>query len=280
MKRKWMAALCLLLVAATLSACQSEQPKQVFTEVTQYLGPATDTPEPTATPATVSDDSGAQTVFDQNPYDQTFTEADAVGEENYVGDDTYVGDETAVETTIYPYAGSTPIPLDPVDAPSPTPRPQLSFTYVPYSALGLSFEAPAGWVPDESVSDMYTLTEPAEQVKEGQAGVLNIYAVPVNSNYSEANLKSEVQQRLDTIGGTNFTSWKPSLTASRYLMGGKGVYANYSGTLADGVQVGGRIHCTCIEKVLYCIQITYPLGYKEDYLNIFAQVRETIKRAE
>ena len=42
--------------------------------------------------------------------------------------------------------------------------------------------------------------------------------------------------------------------ASGFLMGGKGVYANYSGTMANGVKVGGRIHATAIDGVLYCLQ--------------------------
>ncbi len=281
MKRKGIAALCLLSVLALLSGCSSQQPTEAIPEFTQYLGPAaTDTPAPE--PTVEADLSGAdgQSVFDQNPYDVGFTENDALNEENYGGDAGTLGDQGYVETTLYPYAGSTPIPLLPVDAPTPTPRPTLTFTYVPYTALGLSFEAPAGWVADESVSDMYILSEPEAQLKDGQLGVLTLSVVPVSSNYTESNLKSEVQQRLDTLGATNFSVWKPSLTATRYLLGAKGVYANYTGTLTSGVQVGGRIHCTCVDKTLYCVQITYPLGFKDDYLNVFSKVRETISRAK
>ncbi|MDD3410602.1 MAG: hypothetical protein PHY12_07305 [Eubacteriales bacterium] len=289
MKRKWTAAVCVLGVAALLTGCSGggQQNVQSIPEVTQYLGPSV---EATATPVPIEpnldgavSDAGTPasdgvSIFESNPYDvptDAFTADDAMNEEN-------MDPAVAVETTYYPYAGSTPIPLDPVDMPTPTPRPALTFNYVPYevNSVGLSFEAPAGWVPDESVSDMYTLTEPAEQIKEGQAGVITLYAVPVNNNYTESNLKSEVKQRLDTIGSTGFAVWDPSLTATRYLLGAKGVYANYTGTLASGVEVGGRIHCTCVNNVLYCLQITYPLGYKDDYLNVFSQVRQTLKRLQ
>lgn len=287
MKRKWLAALCLVLAAALLTACDAQQQTgQVFSEVTQYLGPAATA---TAVPAADVGDGGS--VFANNPYvldtgaDPALADA-ALGEEDGQDDGVYDGGDAVVygaavaNATVYPYAGSSPIPLSPVDAPSPTPRAALTFTYVPYSVatLGLTFEGPAGWVPDDTVSETYTLTEPAGQIKDGQLGILTVYAVPVNSNYTEANLTTEIKQRLSTIGATNFTQWDPSLTASRYLMGGKGVYANYSGTLATGVKVGGRIHATCIDNVLYCIQITYPLGFKDDYLNIFSKLRETIKR--
>ena len=290
MKRKWLAALCLLAVAALLTGCQGQQQtNQVYDEVTQYLGPATDTPAPTAT--TAADTSGAgDSVFSSNPYvvsDGTdFTETDALGEEDYQDNGVYDGGDTAVnvqadaEATVYPYAGSTPIPLEPVDAPTPTPRPTLTFTYVTYNvtSLGLTFDGPAGWVPDESVSGVFTLTESEAQIKEGQLGILTITRSPVSGNYSESELTTEIKQRLDAISATNFSVWKPSYTDTRYLMGSKGVYANYSGTMTDGVQVGGRLHAVTLDSNLYCIEIAYPLNYKTDYLNVFAKMRETIKR--
>jgi hypothetical protein len=283
MKRKWLAALCLVMIAALLSACDGQQPSnQTFTEVTQYLGPtSTASPVPSAVPA------DGNSVFSNNPYvantDQGFSEADALGEED--GQDNGVYDDGAIangqaDTTVYPYAGSSPIPLEPVDAPSPTPRQALSFTYVQYDipALGLSFEGPAGWVPDTTVSEMYTLTEPEQQIKDGQLGILKLYASPVSSTYTESNLVTEIKQRLSEISATNFTEWKPSYTATRFLLGNKGVYANYSGTLTDGTQVGGRIHAVSVDKVLYCIEIVYPLNFKDDYLSVFAKMRETVKR--
>ena len=289
MNRKWLAVLCLVFIAALLTSCDAQQTSsEPFAEVTQYLGPA---PTATAEPVNVDGDVAADgdSVFSSNPYAvnadaDTGAEA-ALGEEDNQDNGTFNEGDTVVygaadaDATVYPYAGSSPIPLDPVDAPSPTPRTEITFTYVSYTAagLGLTFDGPAGWIPDESVSEMYTLTEPEQQIKDGQLGVVNVYAVPVNSNYTEANLTTEIKQRLSTIGATNFVEWNPSLTATRFLLGGKGVYANYSGTLANGIKVGGRVHASCIDGKLYCIQITYPLGFKDDYLNIFSKVRETIK---
>lgn len=294
MKRKLFAVLCLIVVAALLTGCSNQaQPTQTFTEVTQYLGPAaTATAVPVNNnPSGVSDgESDGSSVFSNNPYvvDDAATDegATALGEEDNQDDGTFNESDTIVygeqnaDATVYPYAGSSPIPLDPVDAPTATPRSAVTFTYVPYdvTSLGLSFEAPAGWVPDDSVSEMYTLTEPEQQIKDGQLGILSIYAVPVNSNYTKNNLVTEIKQRLSTIGSTNFVEWKPSLTATRFLMGSEGVYANFSGKMANGVEVGGRIHAVCLDKVLYCVQITYPLNFKDDYLNVFSQVRTTIKR--
>ncbi len=289
MKRYWKPMLCLLIALVTLSSCagNKEEPK-VFAEVTQNLGPVQETQAP---PPSQEDPEGVS-VFARNPGDVNesigeFSPEDALGEENYMDDSAFDPDAEAdaynaadAYATPYPFAGSTPIPLDPVDMPSPTPRTALVFAYAPYSlsSLGLNFEGPQGWIPDESGTEIFTLTEPESQLKDGQLGMIKIYASPVNSNYSENDLKAEITQRLKDIGATNFSEWSPSMTASRFLMGGKGIYANYSGTLANGVKVGGRIHSTCLDKVLYTIEIVYPQGYKEDYLNIFSKMRSTIKR--
>ena len=83
---------------------------------------------------------------------------------------------------------------------------------------------------------------------------------------------------LNAIGGSQFTEWKPSYTATRHMMGKTGVYANYSGTLNTGVEVGGRIHYVCLDNVLYGVEITFPLGFKDDYIDVFGQIRSTIAR--
>ncbi len=293
MKRTALVLLCLTATALLLSGCQGQQEEPLYTEVTQYIGPAATTAPATAVP--VAEDTTA--VTDSMPTDETYSENDALNEEADPGMDTTMlnnfdagyqaqtslfssaaGDTAGA--TAYPYTGSTPIPLEPIDAPTPTPQAALNFTYISYSpaSVGVTFEAPAGWVADDSYNEVFTLSEPESQMKNGQLGIINIYAVPVNSDYSESQLTTEVKQRLNTIGSLNFSEWKPSLTATRYLMGALGVYVNYSGTLVTGVEVGGRIHATTIDNVLYCIQITYPLAFKEDFMDVFSQLRESIKR--
>lgn len=289
MKRLWKIALCLLLTTVTLSACSGATPPSgnggaVYDQATQYLGP-TATPSPAPTQPPVSS-GGDPSIFSANPYDVTdgFTADDAMGEEDYI--DPAINGDTALSAlqanaggTEYPYAGSTPIPLDPIDMPSPTPHPELSFTYASYTAgsLGVTFEAPSGWIVDDSQTEVFMVTEPDSQMHDGKQCVITISAMPVNSNYSERDLKSEVTDRLKTISAVNFSEWKPSLTATRYLMGSKGVYANYTGTRADGVKLGGRIHYACVNNMLYGVEIDFPLEYKDDYLNVFAKIRETLK---
>lgn len=283
MKRTALVLTCLAALALLLTGCQGQQ-EDVIPEVTQFIGPAaTATLSPTPTAEVTAN----------------FTEEDALAEEDITllpstVDDTFdagLAAQTSLfsstttdtaSTTTYPYTGSTPIPLDPIDAPTPTPQAPLNFTYISYSpaTVGVTFEAPAGWIPDETYNEVFTLTEPESQMKNGQLGIISIYAVPVTSDYSQTQLEQEIKQRLNTIGALNFVEWRPSYTATRYLMGSEGVYANYTGKLVTGVEVGGRIHATTIDNVLYCIQITYPLDFRTDFMDVFAQLRETIKRVQ
>lgn len=294
MKRLWKIALCLALALIALTACSGgEQPNggsQIYAEATQYLGPVTATetpteaPQETAAPADGGNDSGGVSIFD-NPYDVSPDEA--LNEENYIdpydtGADTgslltSSGASGGVET-VYPYAGATPIPLKPVDLPTPTPHPELTFDYATYTAgsLGLSFDCPSGWLVDESQTDVFVLTEPETQMHDGQQCIITISAEPVTANYSESDLKKQVTQRLKEIGSVNFTVWNPSLTATRTLMGSNGVYANYTGTLANGVELAGRILYASANNKLYGVEMVYPRDYRDDYLNIFAKIRETI----
>ncbi len=292
MKRTVLVLLCLAAIALLLSGCQGQQ-QNVYSEVTQYIGPAVTTAPPTSEPT--AEPSSLETAAPAGDADYTeedilSEEADSLQENAELADfDAGLAVQTSLFTsgtqtgnaaTAYPYTGTTPIPLDPVDAPTPTPQAPLNFTYIAYSpaSVGVTFEAPAGWVANDTYNEVFTLSEPESQIKNGQLGIISVYAVPVTGDYTEAQLVQEIKQRLNTIGALNFSQWNPSLTATRFLMGSEGVYANYSGTLITGVEVGGRIHATTIDSVLYCIQITYPLSFKDDFMNVFAKLRETIKR--
>jgi len=163
---------------------------------------------------------------------------------------------------------------------APAAKEPFNVTYTAYSpaTLPVAFEAPEGWIAEETDGAAFTLSEPDAQTKDGQPGVIRIDAVPVGEDYSVSQLAQEIKQRLSAIGSSqSFTEWNPSLTATRRIMGSMGVYANYSGTLDTGVKVGGRLHATTIDHVLYCVQITYPLAYKDDFMEVFKQLRETIQ---
>lgn len=283
MKRNWKLLVCLLMAMLMLTACSGKPDPEDFPDITQNIGPAaTPTSTPTAPPVQQGEVTGGESIFDQNPYlEDEFTEQDAMDEEDYVDPeygvlDSYVASEPV--GTVYPYAGSTPIPLNPVDMPTPTPKPDLSFNYTQYiaSTVGVTLKGPANWQVNESQSGMFILSEPTNQVKDGQQCIITISAEPIGTNYKQKELETHVEQRLDSIGGSQFTSFKPSYTATRHMLGSTGVYANYSGTLTDGTAVGGRIQYVSVDGILYGLEIVFPEGFRSDFIDVFGEIRSSM----
>jgi len=292
MKRNWKLIVCLLAALFALTACSSKPDPEDFPDIVQSIGPggtsAAAPSQPTDAPQTNegvagSTAPGGDSIFADNPYleDQTFTEEDVLAEEDYIDPEYGVLDSFATDEpvgTVYPYAGSTPIPLNPVDMPTPTPKPDLTFTYAQYiaSTVGVTFDGPAGWQVNESQSSVFVLSEPTTQIKDGQQCIITISAEPIGSNYSQRELETHVEYRLDTIGGAQFTDFKPSYTATRHMLGSSGVYANYSGRLTDGTEVGGRIQYVSIDGTLYGLEIVFPEGFRGDFIDLFGEIRSSM----
>ena len=268
-------ALCLVLVlcaAVVMTACQK---KETFPTTAQ----------PTTVPTQVPQDQqnifGDTPVpqdidFDDGSYDPTQEEG---GGEEAVPDPQQSGNEpTPAPTMQSEYAGATPVLIDPVDKPTPTPLPPLSFTYTTYNAssLHLSFEGPAGWLVDDSQPDTYTITNPDPGMD--YAAFLSIRTVPVSKNYNKSELIKEVKGTLDTLGGDGFKKFERSNTAGRKFMNTDAIYANYTGTTMDNVKVSGRIIIACSNKTLYILHVSCPQGYNKTYIdNVYDKFRHTVK---
>jgi hypothetical protein len=264
MRRKLSLVLLLCVLLAALSGCASPELFDTATQAPPGYGRTT--PDPVA----------------EIPVDNT---------EEYVGDpegEEGVGDLTeedlpvdvpSEDSSSSAFAGSTPIPLDPIDMPTGTPRPKLAFEYQTYEAtkLGLTFDGPIGWIVDDTQSDTYILTEPEDQRKDNYSAFIIIKKTPVNQQYNMSDLKNEVKGMLDTIGATNFTKFEPAISSDRTLMEHDGMYDDYAGTLVDGTRVRGRVQVTCIDKVLYSIHMAHPANYNSDYLKNHGKIRETMK---
>lgn len=280
MKRHWKLLVCLLMAMLLLTACSGKPDPEEFPDITQAIGP---TATPTAVPTAVPVEGEGESIFEHNPYlEEDFSEEDALAEEDYVDPEFGVLESFATAEpagTVYPYAGSTPIPLNPVDMPTPTPKPDLSFTYSQYiaSTVGVTFEGPANWQVDESQSGVLILSEPINQVKDGQPCIITLSAQPIGSDYKQKELETHVQGRLDSIGGSQFSSFKPSYTATRHMLGSTGVYANYTGTLTDGTEIGGRIQYVSVNGRLYGLEIVFPEGFRGDFIDVFGEVRSSLK---
>ncbi|MGN0779351.1 MAG: hypothetical protein ACI4MJ_09410 [Aristaeellaceae bacterium] len=270
MKKRLMLAVTLLLCVALLCGCQSKSGNTRYTPVTtsQTQANAYATQHvvmaPTAEPTLTID------------YDSD--SSDPIAEESM--DDVYVPEEvvvTVAPTMTSEYAGATPVIIDPIDKPTPSPVPPLTFTYQVYDAtnIRLSFEAPAGWIIETPSTNSFMLVNPDTSVN--YAASITITASSVSSNYSSNDLKQVINDMLDSIGESGFNSYSPSKTASRALLDSTGVYANYSGTLDGGVEVAGRVHATCVNKVLYTLHVSYPKAYTETYKDkVYDHLRDTI----
>lgn len=179
------------------------------------------------------------------------------------------------------HAGSTPIPLDPVDLPPPTKRPDLTFTFASYTAanLGITFESVAGYIVDDTQPDVYVLTEPAELQKDNYSVVFTFSKSAVNSGYSMNNLRTDIRNFAADLGKVNYQEWRVSDTAERTLLGKPGYYITYRGVLFDGTIVRGRVHMALLDnnRVL-SIHYTGPGEYNTDYSNnVFTRIRSTLK---
>lgn len=194
--------------------------------------------------------------------------------------DIVLPDSDFSDSGIAVFAGATPIPLDPVDMPTPTPRQPLAFTYATYTAtkLGLTFECVAGYVVDDSQSDIYILSEPAEQQKDNYSVQFTVALSPTTASYAIGNVRTDVRAFANDLGKMNYKEWRISETAERNLMGKPGYYVTYRGVMHDDTIVRGRVHMALLDnKRLLTIHFTGPGEYNSDYTNVFYRIRETIK---
>ena len=260
--KKWMLVLLLALSVLTLSSCrQQESPSQ---------------------------DSGMQPLgqLQQSPLEQpqeSVVEGLPPGYNPSVeeGDSIPLPDAQFDELGVAMHAGATPIPLDPVDMPPPTKRPELTFNFATYTAskLGISFESVAGYIVDDSQPDVYVLTEPIEQQKDNYSVVFTFSRNAVTAGYSISNLRADLRNFAYDLGKINYQEWRVSNIAERTLLGKPGAYVTFRGVMYDGTIVRGRVHMALLDnnRVL-TIQYSGPGEYNTDYSdNVFKRIRSTLK---
>ncbi|MBQ8537428.1 MAG: hypothetical protein IJ461_08530 [Clostridia bacterium] len=264
MAKKWMLAALVAVVALGLTACATRSPEGDFQVATQ---------KPVGMP--VVQETPVPTVEN---YDPGVEDWDNVDYDPAAEDEAVIEEFDVVEATVYPYAGATPMPLDPIDKPTATPRVPLTFAnYQVYNAskLGLSFEGPVGWLVDDAVSDTFTITDP--EIRDDYQAYMTVSARNVGGTYSATDLRDEVRAMLSSIGSKNYTSWKPSTVDDRRLMGLDGKYANYRGTLVDGTNVRGRIAAICSGNTLITVHMSVPANFNSDYLDgVYKKLETTL----
>ncbi len=263
LKKKLILALCLLASALMLCACSGGG-----------NGADSVTAAPTQNSALVVTAAPAESKDYMSGLPAGY---DPASEEN--GTEYDGGDYDEMGRSVY--AGATPIPLDPVDKPTATPRPELTFNYKEYtaSAFGLKFEIPYDWNADDSVSGTLVFTDP--NTLDNVNATLTITVTTVASTYNADDIKSDLTAELAALGQYNYTEWKTTTAEKRTLVGGDGYYANYRGVLYDGTIVRGRVHMAIIngnrriEVVMNC-----PGWFNSSYTNVFTHFRNTIAYVE
>ena len=178
------------------------------------------------------------------------------------------------------YAGATPIPLDPIDMPTPTPKPTLTFSYgvVTADKLRLSFEAPVGWGIDASADDAVTLIN--QNALDGYNAYITVRLYSVASSFKLSDLRSLLRDTLKELGQYNYEKWSTTDTASRTLLKKDGYYADYEGKYYDGTAVYGRVMLALLDThQVIMVHLSCPDGYfNSSYKAVINHVRDTLKQ--
>lgn len=282
LKKKTICLALVLCCALVLTACAQQatypnQPKQdsasqSSTEQQPVTGQADMSAASEAAPA-------QQINFNDGSYDPASEEG---GQSEQIGNTA----QNAPAVTNAPmmqseFAGATPVKIDPVDKPTPTPLPKITFSYTTYNApnLHLTFEGPAGWIADDLAADTYILTNPDPSMDyEAKAEIRTIAA---GKDYTQKELAKEVKAQAEALQGTgSFQSFSTSDTATRTFINGNGVYIAYKGTLNDGQETGvaGRIIVNTVNKVLYVLHVSYPRGLADTFADgVYNKIRHSMK---
>ena len=273
LKKKIVCLILVLCAALVLTACGQQQetypnqPRQ-DTGAAQQQAPVQE--------QVVAEAPAQQINFNDGSYDPASEEG---GQSEQVIAETNAA--TAAPVMQSEYAGATPVKIDPVDKPTPTPLPKLTFSYNTYTAsnLHLTFEGPAGWMVDDLAVDSYTLTNPDPSMD--YEATVEIRTIAAGKDYTQKELIKEVKAQADTLRSTgNFQSFDASDTAARFFIDGNGVYLAYKGVLNDGQETGvaGRIIVNTVNKTLYVLHVSYPRGLADTFADgVYNKVRHSMK---
>ena len=273
LKKKIVCLILVLCAALVLTACGQQQetypnqPRQ-DTGAAQQQAPVQE--------QVVAEAPAQQINFNDGSYDPASEEG---GQSEQVIAETNAA--TAAPVMQSEYAGATPVKIDPVDKPTPTPLPKLTFSYNTYNAsnLHLTFEGPAGWMVDDLAVDSYTLTNPDPSMD--YEATVEIRTIAAGKDYTQKELIKEVKAQADTLRSTgNFQSFDASDTAARFFIDGNGVYLAYKGVLNDGQETGvaGRIIVNTVNKTLYVLHVSYPRGLADTFADgVYNKIRHSMK---
>ncbi|MBO5533972.1 MAG: hypothetical protein J6B53_01025 [Clostridia bacterium] len=189
-------------------------------------------------------------------------------------------------SNLYPdNPAATPVSVDPIDKPTPTPMPTPNFAYKLYenTSMGISFSIPMTWLlnPNTNQSSTVQFVEPQREMMDqgGYQTRLTIEQVNMGVPQTVSDARSRLESVLEEMAN-NFSSFVPGSIASASLGGAKGSYCYYKAEYNDGIKtylMNGRITIVASGNSLYQMRITAPRDWYSYYENVFRRARSTWK---
>ena len=180
---------------------------------------------------------------------------------------------------------ATPVAVDPIDKPTPTPIPDPNYWYETYTnpSMGISFSIPGTWLlnPNTNQDTTIQFVEPKSErmEKDGYQTRLTVEKVNMGLSQTAADAKDRLESTLAQLEST-FTSFTPGQPASTTIGDAKGYYCYYKAEYNDGSKtysMRGRIAIVAHGKALYQVRITTPQSWYSYYENVFRKVRNSFK---
>ena len=198
-----------------------------------------------------------------------------------------LGEEAAFDFDSLPLTdpAATPVAVDPIDKPTPTPMPEPTYWYDTYKneRMGISFSIPGTWLlnPNTNQDTTIQFVEPKSErmEKDGYQTRLTVEKVNMGLSQTAADAKDRLESTLSQLEST-FTSFTPGQPASTTIGDAKGYYCYYKAEYNDGTKtynMRGRIAIVASGKALYQVRITTPQSWYSYYENVFRKVRNSFK---
>ena len=180
---------------------------------------------------------------------------------------------------------ASPIPVDPIDKPTPTPMPKPNFHYDTYVSnnMGVSFSIPYTWLlnPNTNHDTTVQFVEPKSEMMEpnGYQTRVTIEKYNMGLNQTAEDARARLETVLEELGAS-FTTFTPNAIDSASFGEGKGYYCYYRADYNDGsklYEMNGRVIVIAHEKALYQIRLTTPRDWYSYYNYIWREIRSSFK---
>ena len=180
---------------------------------------------------------------------------------------------------------ASPIPVDPIDKPTPTPMPKPNFHYDTYTnnAMGVSFSIPYTWLlnPNTNHDTTVQFVEPKSEMMEpdGYQTRVTIEKYNMGLNQTAEDARARLETVLEELGAS-FTTFTPNAVDSASFGEGKGYYCYYRADYNDGsklYEMNGRVIVIAHEKALYQIRLTTPRNWYSYYNYIWREIRSSFR---